>query len=473
MNKMILSVMILSLTACSHESHPNLKHDLNLTLPIAWDRPVINRSSDYQKRWWHHFHDPILNQYIEQLLAKNTDIAMAALKVKQAQLAAGISDTNLTPDVTASIAGAKQRTWNASENQSNNPQQNNPAPSDYGNSNDTNKFSSSLTFSYELDLWGKLADTRKASHFEAQATAQDKEATALSLIGTAASLYWKGCYLNELLSINQQSLTYTQEALVIAQAKYRAGNSNELDVLQAEQNVATQQAELENTKHQIDANQYAFAILFDQPPQSTSELPSTLSTESLPAIPVIMPVSLLAQRPDVKAAELRVRAQFATESATEKDYYPTFSLSSAFSTSSNTLKNILKSPTGSFGGGLSLPFLEWQNRKLNIDTQKIIYQQSVLSFRQTLYTALSEVETAFSERTHAVNQGDFYKLAFEKARKAEKIASIRYQAGSIDMASWLEQQEARRTIEKQVLENRLNQLTAQLDLYQALGGDSE
>lgn len=473
MNKIFLLFSIFTVVACTHEPAPHLEQDLKIVTPTQWDQTNFATTS-VEQAWWHAFNDPLLNHYIEILLAKNTDIATAALKVRSAQIAAGLTNTNLTPDVSASAAGAWQKNFRSATTQGNvsNPQTN-PNPSYSEQNQQTSKYSSSLTLSYELDLWGKLADARTASRFEAEATAEDWQATRLSLIGTTATLYWKACYLNQLLQINQKSLAYSKQALSIAQAKYRAGNIDSLDVLQAEQNVATQQATLEATQQNADENRYAFAILFDQAPETVMTLPTHWSSHELPQVPTAVPVSLLSQRPDVKAAELRVRKEFSTGKYTEKSYYPTFSLTSALSTSSDSLKNILKSPTGSLGSGLSLPFLEWQERRLTIDQQRVAYQKAVLSFRQTLYTALSEVETALSARSHTINQGRFYQLAFDKAQDAETISATRYRNGSIDMQSWLEQQETTRTIEKYVLENWYNQLKAQLSLYQAFGGGAK
>ena len=182
-------------------------------------------------------------------------------------------------------------------------------------------YGSSLSVSYELDLWGKLADERAAANFEAEATEQDRQASALSLIGTAATLYWKQGYLNELIRLNQQSLTYTQKSLAIAQVHYQTGADSKLDVLQAEQSVANQQATLESLLLQREENQNALAILLDQPPENALPLPSSLPATSLPAIPQGLPASVLSQRPDVKAAELRVRSEYATQQYTG-DYSP-------------------------------------------------------------------------------------------------------------------------------------------------------
>ena len=469
MNK--FSLLYLSLTllaACSQHTEAPPATDLTPVVPSHWQQHKLTANQVLQQpHWWQAFQDPALDQLIQQVLQKNNDLAVAALKVKQARLSAGLTATNLTPEVSTSLTAVQQKSWQ----QSNPAEQSGNVPSNGSQNNQTTRYGSSLSLSYELDLWGKLADERAAANFEAEATEQDRQASALSLIGTTATLYWKQGYLNQLIALNQQSLGYTQHSLQIAQAHYHAGENGKLDVLQAEQSVNNQQATLEDLYRQRDENRNALTILLDQPPETELEQPLTLPERALPAIPTHLPADVLAQRPDVKAAELRVRSSYATGENTRKSYYPTFSLTGALSTSSEQLRSALQNPTGSIGAGLTLPFIEWQTTHLNIAKQRVIYEQAVRNFRQTFYTALSEVENQLSARQHYLNAGAQLSRALSLAQQTETISAVRYQAGDIEMQSWLDQQEKRRNAEKSLLENHYQQLTTQMSLYQALGGN--
>jgi len=463
-----LSLTVLS--ACSKTAVPP-QRDLTPTVPAQWQQNKLTaRQFLEKKQWWHTFNDAELDHLIEQVLERNNDLAVAALKVKQARLNAGLADTNLTPDVSTSLTVVKQKSWQQTEPT---VQNSNVPPSGNGASQNskTTRYGTALTLSYELDLWGKLADERAAANFEAQATDQDRQASALSMIGTTATLYWKLGYLNRLITLNQQSLKYTERSLQIANAQYHAGANGKLDELQAEQSVSDQHSTLESLYRQRDESRNALAILLDQPPQAMPEMSWQLPTKLLPELPEGLPANVLAQRPDVRAAELRVRAEYATSEQTRKSYYPTFSLTGALSTSSEQLRSAVRNPTGSIGAGLTLPFLEWQTTRLNIATQNVVYQQAVHNFRKTFYTALSEVENQLSARQHYQNAGMQLAHSLSLAQQTERITAIRYQAGEITMQSWLDQQENRRSTEKNVLENQYQQLTTQMALYQALGGN--
>ncbi len=472
MNKFSLLYLSLSLlTACSQYTTAPPAADLTPVVPTHWQQHKLTAIQVLQQpHWWQAFQDPALDLLIQQVLQKNNDLAVAALKVKQARLSAGLTATNLTPEVSTSLTAVQQKSWqqtNPAEQSGNVP----PSSSNGSQNNQTTQYGTSLSLSYELDLWGKLADERAAANFEADATEQDRQASALSLIGTTATLYWKQGYLNQLIALNQQSLSYTQHSLQIAQAHYHAGANGKLDVLQAEQSVNSQQATLEDLYRQRDENRNALTILLDQPPETALEQPLMLPDHALPAIPAYLPADVLAQRPDVKAAELRVHSSYATGENTRKSYYPTFSLTGALSTSSEQLRSALQNPTGSVGAGLTLPFIEWQTTRLNIAKQRVIYEQAVRNFRQTFYTALSEVENQLSARQHYLNAGAQLSRALSLAQQTETISAVRYQAGDIEMQSWLDQQENRRSAEKSLLENHYQQLTTQMSLYQALGGN--
>ena len=458
MNKLSpLYLALCILTACSQHTASPPQKDLSPATPAQWQNNLFSAKEVLkQAHWWQAFQDPALDQLIQQVLEKNNDLAVAALKVRQARLNAGLTATNLTPDLSAALSAEKQKTWQQTA---------------AVNSNDTATYNTALSLNYELDLWGKLADERAAANFEAEATEQDRQASALSLIGTTATLYWQQGYLNEQIRLNQDSLTYTRQALKIANAHYQAGANSKLDVLQAEQSVASQLASQELLLQQREENQNALAILLDQPPGATLPLPSALPITPIPDIPAGLPADVLAQRPDVKAAELRVRSDYATRQYTAKSYYPTFSLTGALSTGSEQLHSVLRNPTGSIETGLTLPFIEWQTTRLSIAKQQVVYEQTVRNFRQTFYTALSEVENQLSARQHYLNAASQLVHSLTLAQQTETITAVRYHAGEIEMQNWLEQQENRRTAEKELLDNRYQQLTTQLALYQALGGN--
>jgi len=422
-----------------------------ISIPQQWEgTDVTGEAIANREQWWKRFNDPMLDELIDQVLRTNNDLAAATLKVRQAQLKSGLTDTNLTPSVGISAETSLDRDLNQAIN--------------------SESHSVIGTLSYELDLWGRLARLRDAARWEAEATDADRQNTALSLIATTASAYWKIAYLNQRIASGEASIKYAEKAFELVQVKYRAGAVSRLDWVQAQQNVATQKAGLIQLFQQRTETRHALAILFDQAPQNSMPERSRLPDEPLPTLEPGLPASLLGRRPDLHAAESRLREYLANMDATRASFYPTVSLTGNLNTSSTSLVSVLQNPIASLGAGLTLPFVQWNTASLTIRVSEAQYEEAVVNFRQTLYTALREVENTLSANTRYQEERFRLEQALDWSRQAERLVEIRYRAGATGMQSWLDAQESRRSAEITTAENHLNQLTNMMKLYQALGG---
>lgn len=422
-----------------------------VTLPQQWQESRVTGSSVATKeQWWRDFNDPTLSELIERALKTNNNLAAATIMVKRAQLSSKLTNTNLTPSVSASVDSNYRRDLNSHM--------------------ETKSSSLTGTASYEIDLWGKLASARDASKWEAEATESDRRSTALSLIGTVAINYWTIAYLNERISTVEASIAYAEKILELVEVKYQAGSVSALDKVQARQTVASQKAQLTQLLQQRTEARNALAILFDQPPENTLPELQSLPSGPLPKVDAGLPATLLAQRPDLQAAELRLKKYLASVDNTRASYYPSFTLTGSLGTSSTSLVEVIKNPYALLGVGLSLPFIQWNTMKLNVEISKTDYEEAVVNFRQTLYSALSDVENALSARTNHTEEIKQLEESLALSRKAEQLAEIRYRAGATALQSWLDAQESRRDAERALAVVRLGQLKNCMTLYQALGG---
>lgn len=404
--------------------------------------------------WWTNFQDPALNRLVDQALQRNNNLAAAAIRVRRAQLQAGLADSKLGPQFSASASvGASRRLESGAST--------------------TRSNSVSLGASYELDLWNKLGSQRDVAQWEAQATAQDRDSTALALTGTTARLYWQLGFLNQRLASSAQSIAYAQKTFDLVQAQYRAGAVSGLEVAEAQQSLASQQASQTQLQQQAVEAATALALLFDGPPGTRYADPKTLPETVLPPVSAGLPTELLARRPDLRAAELRLRKTFTSMDATRASYYPALTLTGSLGSSSTALAQVLQNPVAALGLGLTLPFLQRTQMKLDIQVSETQYEEAVLNFRQTLYTALGDVDNALSARQQLGEQAVLLEQSLAAARRTEQLYEIRYRAGSVALKTWLDAQEKRRSAEIALAENRLNRLINHVTLYQALGGDAQ
>ena len=443
----LLAVMLLS--GCAAQIRTTYQTPA-IALPSALPHATAQGSAIIADRWWTQLGDARLTQLIDDALAQNNDLATAALRVQQARLQAGLTATNQLPQFGASANINQSRTL--------------------GESGTSRNQSLSGSVSYQLDLFGKLARQTDAAQWEANATEQDRQAAALSLIGTVSSLYWQIGYLNQRIDSAQLSLSNSQKLQQLVQVQYRNGAVSGLDTAQAEQAVASQQSSLAQLEQQRVEAQNALAILFNQSPQQMADLPNKLPPLSLPTVQAGLPADLLARRPDLRASELRLRKVLATRDATQASYYPSISLTGSLGTSSTNLSDILKNPVLALGAGVSLPFLNQAAMQRDIAIADSQYAEAIVNFRQTLYSALADVDNALSNQQQLQAQINAQQATLNAAQRSERLYRIQYDNGAVALKFVLDAQESRRQAENALAQIQLNQLNNRVTLYQALGG---
>lgn len=409
-------------------------------------------SQAYSDRWWTLFGDTQLNQLVDQVIAKNTDLAVAGITLRQARLTAGLAADQQGPRVNSSVSTGHRFDLNSGDDNS-------------------QGLSISAGVSYELDLFGKLARQTEASKWEALATEQDLQATAQTLIGTTAKLYWQLAYLNESLANAQQSLITSQKLYSLVNTQYQAGAVSGLDLTQAEQSVQSQKANLSQIQQSLVETRTALAVLLHIPVQQLNlQEPQRLPQVNLPQIRAGLPADLLSRRPDLKASELRLRESLATKDATTASYYPSISLTGNVGASSTSLTELVKNPLLTLGANLSLPFLQYNDMKKNLAISQLDYEKAIIQYRQTLYQAFADVENALSARTELNQQVQFQQRNLELAEKAERLTEVRYRNGAIALKNVLDQQQTTRTARLSLVNTKQSQYNAYVTLMQALGG---
>lgn len=426
-----------------------------VAVPTQWPHTQASARDAYSATggWWRAFGDPVLDDLVDAALAHNNDLAAATLQVRRAQLQARLAEHR--PNVNASLSTSAGRALE-------------------GSADITRANSASLGVSYELDLWGRLDAAHDAARWEAQASAEDREATAQALAGTTATLYWRVAYTRQRLALATESIGYAERTLALVQAQYEAGAVSSLQLAESRQALASQRAGLAQLQQQAVETANALALLFDGaatgPAAPDWHAPQALPDGALPGVAPGLPAELLARRPDLRAAELRLRSTLASGDATRLSYYPQLSLTGALGGSSSALGSVLANPVATLGAGLALPFLNQTEMRTNAAIAQTDYERAVVQFRQTLYQALADVDNALSARRQYAEQAVQLEQSLADARRAELLYEVRYRAGAVALKPWLDAQEKRRNAEIALAENRLNRLVNHATLYQALGG---
>lgn len=446
---LILSSTFAALGACS-TLHSNYERP-NAGMASTWryaPQGQNTTAAETDGAWWSVFSDATLNRFVETVLASNNDLAAAALNARQARLQAELNAAQLGPRVSAGISASQSSTGNSATS-----------------------YNANASLSYELDLWGALAAARNASDWEARASVYDRDAVELALAGSSVTLYWQLALINLQIEAGEQSLTYAEQTQRLVRAQYDASAVSGLEVAEAEQTVQSQRSSLTQLTQTRVETRNAIALLLDGAPWPEANEPRVLPL-AIPTIDAGLPSDVLARRPDLRAAEARLRATLASGDASRLSYYPSISLTTSGGASSTSLTSLLRDPVGTLAANLALPFLQANDMALNSRITEAQFEATALNFRQTLQTALVEVENALSARSTLAAQGGQLSASLRAAETAEQLYETRYRAGAVSLRDWLDAQERRRQATLTLQANRASQLANQVALSLALGGST-
>ena len=277
--------------------------------------------------WWEIFGDPQLNALVAQVSVSNQNLAVAEAQYREAQALVREARASYFPTATIGIGANRS---SSSTTTGGGPASPRTAISNY---------SLPLDVSWEIDVWGRIRRTVESNQASAQASAGDVEAARLSAQGALAQNY----FLLRELDAQKQLLTETvaafQKSLDLTEGLYSQGVDSEADVLQAETQLKTTQAQLINVGVQRAQLEHAIAVLIGKPASDFS-IPATPLAGTPPEIPVGVPSELLERRPDIAAAERSVAAANAQIGVAEAAFYPTVTLSASLGLESSSLAKL-------------------------------------------------------------------------------------------------------------------------------------
>ncbi|MBF7978374.1 MULTISPECIES: efflux transporter outer membrane subunit [Rahnella] len=425
-----------------------------VVIPEHWNQRNTGTSwVAHSSHWWDTFEDPQLSRAINDVLVANNDLAAAGFRLQQARLDSQLANTNLTPEVTTSGSASNskntRRDTNAIEN-----------------------YSVSVGLSYELDLWGKLARTREQSAWLAEASALDRQNTALMLIGTTSQYYWLIGNLNQKIANNQRSLELANETESIITSRYHAGYVSKLDLLQATQSRLDQTNNLADLVQQREEARNSLAILFNRPSSVRLSERAGLDLSQTIALSPELPLTVISRRPDVQSAEWQLRAALAGSDVAKLNFYPSLSLNASLAAGSNLFTQWFTNPARTLGSTVALPFIQWNTVELTVKRSRLDVDIAAATFRDKVYAALADVEKSITQRqtSELQRQNALQSLAMSQQRLV--LAKSQYLSGAVSIQSWLDAQDNLLAVENQLADIQNSYLNSTLQLWMALGGEN-
>lgn len=437
--------------------------------PAAIDVPsfrhVESQSADNARlpaEWWTVFNDATLNTLESRALRDNPGVRAAAQRLLQAQAQLGVVRANQAPNLSLGTSiGYSRSSAESAQGQALG-----------GRAISGMDYQVGARLSYELDLWGRVRRVVEATDAQALAAQDDRDGVLLMLAGQVASTYWQLRGMDAEMAILKTALATRGESNQLVEARFNAGLSNELDVARTRIERANAEADLHEVQRQRNNLEHALATLVGATPTAPLLALTDAALPQPPVIPVGLPASLLAQRPDLASSVANLKAANAQIGVAEGAFYPSLSLTGSFGYASENLHTLNQGSARQFSAGplsLSLPIFDGGRNKANLALARARYDEAVANHETRLLTALREVEDALSDVQERSRQGDVQAFAQQAAARALLVAQARFDRG---MSTYLDVTDAQRSAlsaDRAAAQIRTQRLLAAVSVARALG----
>ncbi|MBT0723468.1 efflux transporter outer membrane subunit [Rosenbergiella sp. S61] len=449
-----LSLMLL-LTGCM--VGPDY-HRPTQSLPLAFKeakgwQQAQPQDAEQKGAWWQVYQDPQLNQLLSQVAIANQNVAMYAAQYRQALALTDQATANLYPTVTGDVKST--RSGSASS----------------GQRTTSNSHSAQLSASWELDLWGKLRRQAAEDRASAQSSQADLANATLSAQSTLAQDYFQLRILDQRIALYQKSIDAYQGYLRIINNKYQAGSENRATVAQAQMQLQGARSTLLGMTWQRAQYEHAIAVLLGKTPAEFSLAPASLAA-TLPKIPVMVPSGLLQRRPDIAVAERSMAAANEAIGVAITGYFPDLTLSASGGTRASALHNLFSLPyrVWSLGPELSGTILDFGATKASVAQARAAYDAQVANYRQTVLTAMQEVEDNLVELNTLGDEISAQQASAQAAITSAQVTRNQYEAGMIDYLDVATTENSSLSEQQSLLQLRSQQWVSSVALIAALGG---
>ncbi|MHB8741921.1 MAG: efflux transporter outer membrane subunit [Sulfuricaulis sp.] len=441
---------------------PSLEsYSLNKSVTAALSSPDFKRGDWPQNDWWHMFGDTQLDRLINQALAVNPNVQIAAAHVRLAQQAAAVVHAGDFPQVAADASITREQ---FSENWL-------YPPPFAGNSSTEGQIA--LSASYDFDLWGRNANLYQAQLGQTKTAEAAQAETRLVISATVARAYFQLQSHVARLDIASAMLEQRKSLARLVKVRADAGLETLALVKQTDADVAREEANIIALERAAETDRRAIAMLLDQGPDAAETIttPNSLFEGSFP-VPKVLPMDLLARRPDVTAQSWRVQAAAHQIGVAKAGFYPDINIAAALGLQSLKIKNLLDSGSkfSSYGSAIHLPIFEGGQLRANLGAAYAEYDISVEEYRRTLANAAREVADQLAALRAVAQEQERQAQALQDSHEAYRIAQLRYAHGITGYLTVLLAERdvlQQRDVNTQLAEARLQ---AMLGLIKALGG---
>ena len=435
---------------------PSIGLEPSAASPASGKAPVMSLGDE---KWWEVFQDKELQELIRTALQNNYDVRIAAARVLEAQAQLGITRADQLPSL--GVGGNITSIRNPAVG---------PIPA-----YEVTQGQVSAVAAWNLDFWGRYRRATESARATLLANEWAQKQVMATLVASVASSYFLLRQLDLQLEISKRTLSSRQDSLELTKTLEQHGLNTLLDVRQSEQLVYTAASEVPDLERQITQQENAISILLGSNPGDIPRGLKLTEQPHAPEVPVGLPSALLERRPDIREAEQNLIAANAQIGVARAAYFPQISLTANAGYQSAALTDLFTGPAGvwTLAGTLTQPIFEGGRLKSGVRLAEAQDEQLLLAYQQAIQGAFRDVSNALvayrKNREFRIQQQNLV----DSARDAARLSEIRFKAGSTDYLEVLTNETNSFSAELALAQAQGSELSALVQLYQALGGGWE
>ena len=401
--------------------------------------------------WWELFDDPVLSRLAAQVEVSNNNVAAAVAAYRQARALTREQRASLFPAVDLDARNSR---------------------SGGGDTATRGSYQVDIGLSWEPDVFGRLGLAVQNARAGEQIAEADIGSARLAARGELAAAYFALREADVLRGLQQQTLTGYRRSLQITRNRYDAGVVARTDVLQAESQLANSEADLLTLERQRATSEHAIAVLVGQAPASF-DLPVDAGWSiQVPAIPPVVPSTLLQRRPDIAAAERAVAQANARIGIARAGFFPSISLTGSVGLTAASFSELFSASSlaWSLGSSLAQMIFDAGATEARVEQARAGLEESSARYRQTVLTAFQDVEDQLVALRVLLQQQALRRQASSAADLVEQQVLNRYEAGQVGYTEVITAQQNAATARRALVQAQIDRQLAAVALIQALGG---
>lgn len=414
--------------------------------------------------WWSAFGSPELDALVEEALAANPDVAAAAARVMAARARLKGANASRLPSVEIGGTASRSETTRAR----------------FGGVGSfyQNFFTATASAAYELDLWGRLSRTRRSAWASALASEVDRRTVRQALVADVVRGWLAVHEARAQLALGRGTVAAYASSRDMVEDRYLSGVASSVDVHLARQTVSSASALTSLREQELAAARRGLEMLLGRYPAGVIRItgadgPGIDALPALSAVPAGLPAALLERRPDIQAAEMRLRAATEGIGAAKGDLFPRLALTGEWGYNSSLLEALLEDASNvwSLAGGLAVPLLNRGARTSQVDAARAGAAEAEANYVKTVLNGFREVESALSADRLQGERRAHLRASVDHARRSLSVAEERYRQGLDGYLTVLDTQRRLLQAEGDWLGAERAWRASRVDLIQALGGD--